>query len=325
MQDLASMTNRVSHQNNSTVTVRQFDSTEVAPRILSYVLITPARNEAQFIELTIKSVVGQTVRPLKWVIVSDGSTDSTDEIVAKYLPDHPWIEMARMPERRERHFAGKVQAFNAGRAKAAGLSFDIIGNLDADVTFDQDYFEFLMTRFAEDPELGVAGTAFTENALEYDYRFTNIEHVSGQVQLFRKQCFEDIGGYLPRRLGGIDWVAVTTARMKGWRTRTFPEKIFVHHRPMSSAMHSGLAVPFKGGRKDYVLGNHPVWEFFRCIYQATRPPVLIGGGFRFAGFVWAMVGRSEQVPIELVRFTRQEQLRRLWRLFAPLEKDGTRA
>ena len=281
-----------------------------------YVLITPARNEAEFLRLTICSVVAQTVKPLKWVIVSDGSTDGTDDIVSEYLPDHPWIELVRMPERQQRHFAGKVHAFNAGYARIADLPFDVIGNLDADVTFDRDYFEFLMTRFAENPELGVAGTAFTEGERQYDYRFTNIEHVSGQIQLFRTQCFKDVGGYQPRKLGGIDWVAVTSARMRGWRTRTFTEKVFVHHRPMSSAMHSGLAVPFKGGRKDFVLGNHPVWELFRCIYQATHPPVLIGGGLRFAGFVWAMVSQSEQVPVELVRFTRQEQWRRLWKFVA---------
>src|SRR6266436_8272881 len=105
----------------------------------TYMLITPARNEAQFIELTIKSVVAQTVRPLKWVIVSDGSTDGTDDIVAKYAAEHDWIELVRMPERRERHFAGKVYAFNAGYAKVKGLDYQIIGSLDADMSFDESY------------------------------------------------------------------------------------------------------------------------------------------------------------------------------------------
>src|SRR2546429_3951207 len=97
-----------------------------------YVLITPARNEAQFIELTIRSVVAQTVRPLKWIIVSDGSTDGTDNIVSKYAAEHPWIELVRVPERRERHFAGKVLAFNAGYAKLRKLNYDAIGSLDGD-------------------------------------------------------------------------------------------------------------------------------------------------------------------------------------------------
>jgi len=262
-------------------------------------------------------MVAQTLPPLKWVIVSDGSTDGTDAIIAKWLLTYPWIELLRMPERSDRHFAGKVQAFNAGRDKVAHLSYDIIGNLDADVSFDQEYFQFLISKFAEDSGLGVAGTAFSEDSIQYDYRFTNIEHVSGQIQLFRKNCFEDIGGYVARRDGGIDWVAVTTARMRGWRTRTFPEKTFVHHRQMSSAMHSGIAIPFRGGRKDYLLGNHPVWEFFRCIYQMTRPPILTAGALRLAGFVWAFVSRTEQqLPAELIHFTQKEQMLRLRKIVA---------
>src|SRR5580700_9166051 len=112
----------------------------------TYVLVTPARNEAQFIELTIESVVAQVTLPRKWVIVSDGSTDGTDEIVSRYAAQHPWIELVRMPERKERHFAGKVQAFNAGRARVVDMDFAVIGNLDADVSFGADHFRFLIRK-----------------------------------------------------------------------------------------------------------------------------------------------------------------------------------
>jgi glycosyltransferase involved in cell wall biosynthesis len=284
--------------------------------VLSYVLITPARNEERFIELTIKSVVAQTVRPLKWVIVSDGSTDRTDVIVQRYSVDHPWIELVRMPERRERNFAGKVQAFNAGHARMAGLKYDIIGNLDADVSFDAEYFEFLLGKFAENPRLGVAGTPYREGSFQYDYRFTSIEHVSGQCQLFRRECFEEIGGFVPRKIGGVDLVAVTTARMKGWQTRTFPEKPYYHHRKMGTAAQGTLIVPYRVGQTDYVLGSHPVWEFFRCIYQLTRPPILLGGSLRLVGFFWAMTRRvQKQVSADFVRFRREEQMRRLEKFF----------
>jgi len=146
----------------------------------AYVLITPARNEAEYIELTLKSVVAQTVLPLKWVIVSDGSTDGTDDIVNKYSAGRPWIELIRMPEREERHFAGKVHAFNAGYARVAELKYDVIGNLDGDVSFDEQYFDFLLRKFTENPRLGVAGTPFREGSFQYDYRFTSIEHVSAK-------------------------------------------------------------------------------------------------------------------------------------------------
>src|SRR6516225_5229223 len=122
------------------------------PSLTTYVLITAARDEAKFIELTIKSVVAQTVRPLKWVIVSDGSTDGTDAIVSKYAADYPWIELLRMPERRERHFAGKVHAFNAGYARVKGLEYQAIGNLDGDVSMDDtEFFSFLLQKLAQDP------------------------------------------------------------------------------------------------------------------------------------------------------------------------------
>jgi poly-beta-1,6-N-acetyl-D-glucosamine synthase len=277
-----------------------------------YVLITPARNEAKFIELTLKSMVAQTVLPLKWVIVSDGSTDGTDDIVKKYASDHQWIELVRMPQRQERHFAGKVHAFNAGYARVTHLPYKIIGNLDGDVSFDEDYFDFVLRKFAENPRLGVGGTPFREGSSQYDYRFVSIEHVSGQCQLFRRACFDEIGGYIPRKIGGIDLVAVITARMKGWQTRTFPGKTYIHHRQMNTATQHALLVPFRGGRGDYILGSHPLWEFSHCVYQMTRHPILMAGILRLAGFSWALLTRTEKgVPPELVQFRRTEQMRRL--------------
>jgi glycosyltransferase involved in cell wall biosynthesis len=285
---------------------------KLASRRLTYVLITPARNEADFIELTLKSVISQTVRPLKWVIVSDGSTDGMDEIIRRYTAEHPWIELVRMAERRERHFAGKVNAFNAGYSRVKDLPYDIIGNLDADVSFDADYFDFLLGKFAENQRLGVAGTPFREGTYQYDFRFVSIEHVSGQCQMFRRECFEEIGGYVALKTGGVDLVAVTTARMKGWQTRTFLEKPYLHHRKMGTAGHSTLMAAHKSGRVDYMLGVHPVWQFVRSIYQMARRPYVLYGAMLLAGFVWAMVTRVEKtVPDDLVQFRRREQMQRL--------------
>jgi len=279
---------------------------------LTYVLITPARNEATFIGHTIEAVINQTVRPIKWVIVSDGSTDGTDEVIKKYLPDNPWIELMRTPERKERHFAGKVRAFNTGYARVQGLNYSVIGNLDADITFDAEYFAFLMSKFAEYRDLGVAGTPFQEECHQYDYRFTSIEHVSGACQLFRKECFEDIGGYTPIETGGVDLVAVITARMRGWRTRTFLEKVCFHHRKMGTANHTVLKNAFNGGKTDYTHGCCGTWQLFRCGYQMTRSPVILGGMLCLVGFGWAAVTRMERVVSkEVVRFRRAEQMRRL--------------
>jgi len=282
-----------------------------------YVLVTAARNEAEYIELTIRSVVAQTIRPLKWVIVSDGSIDGTDEIVKTYARDYPWIDLVQMPARSERHFAGKAHAFNAGLARVESLDYEVIGNLDADVSFDEEYFAFLLAKVAEDPNLGVFGTAFEDKSLYYDYRFVSIEHVAGPLQVFRRACLKDIGGYVPSKSGGVDHIAVITARMKGWKSRTFPEKTYRHHRDMGTATRGRVMARYKSGALDYALGGHPVWEIFRTIYQMTRPPYMVGGLALLAGYVSAAIRRTDRpVPHELVRFRRREQMHRLKSLFA---------
>jgi len=282
-----------------------------------YVLITPARNEAQFIEVTLKSVVAQTVLPLKWVIVSDGSTDGTDEIVRKYADSYPWIELLRMPERVERSFAGKVFAFNAGCERVKGLDYGAIASLDGDISFDSDYFQFLLKKLAEDEKLGLTGTPFQElSGRVYDYRFVSVEHVSGACQVFRRECFEAIGGYVPIKGVSIDHIAVISARMKGWKTRTYTEKVCLHHREMGSAQQKALSTKFKYGIKDYVVGNHPLWELFRSVYQMSQPPLCLGGLSLGAGYFSAMLRRVERpVPLELITFHRREQMDRLKKFF----------
>jgi glycosyltransferase involved in cell wall biosynthesis len=286
---------------------------------LSYVLITPARNEEAFIGDTIRSVIAQTRRPLCWVIVSDGSTDATDDIIRSYAKEVDWIELLRMPEHRDRQFAAKANAFNAGYERVKGMEFDLIGNLDADITFDEGYFEFLLARFLEDPDLGVAGTPFVEDARRpdqhtYAHAGANLSHVSGACQIFRRECFESVGGYVPVRGGAIDWIAVTTARMKGWKTRTYVEKVCYHHRPIGTGNSGRLMVRFHYGRKAYYVGGHPAWELARGIFQMRVAPVVIGGLFFIAGYLWAGMTRAPRpVSRELMAFHRQEQLTRLKR------------
>lgn len=281
-----------------------------------YVLITPARNEARLIEQTIRCMIAQTVLPLRWVIVSDGSTDGTDEIVLRYTNHYPWIQLLRMPDRAERHFGGKAHAFNAGYAAVKEMHPGIIGNLDADLSFDPDHFEYLIGQFADDERLGVCGSPFREGDEQYDYRFTNIDHVSGACQLFRRECLEAIGGYQPLKMGSIDYVAVTSARMIGWKTRTFTEHVCIHHREMGTAQYGILKSRFHQGRKDYAVGNHPLWEAFRIVYQMRNKPYILGGLAMGAGFLISMVRRPERsVTPELMRFIRGEQIMRLKRLF----------
>ena len=165
--------------------------------------------------------------------------------------------------------------------------------------------------------MGVGRNALQGGIVSYDYRFTNIEHVSGACQLFRRECFESIGGYTPIRVGGIDWVAVTTARMKGWKTRTFTEKTCTHHRKIGTARNKYFTAKFKVGIQDYYLGGHPLWEVFRAIYQMKAKPYIVGGLTIYSGYVWAFLRRVEKpISRELIRFRRKEQMLRLRNMFS---------
>jgi biofilm PGA synthesis N-glycosyltransferase PgaC len=279
-----------------------------------YVLVTPTRNEEAFIEETIESVARQTCLPLKWVIVNDGSTDSTGSRIEPFLSKHNWIELVNLPVRQERNFAAKVRAFDAGQQKVKHLDYELIGNLDSDVILDADHFEFLLNKFSDDPRLGVAGTVFREES-GYNSETDSLEgqlHVSGQCQLFRRECFADIGGYFANKAGGIDWIAVTTARMMGWKTRSFREKSFLHQRRLGTAERSAFKAAFSYGEKDYYLGGHPVWELFRVCYRMLKPPYIVEGLALGLGYGWAAVRRAKRpITRELMKFHRREQMRKL--------------
>jgi poly-beta-1,6-N-acetyl-D-glucosamine synthase len=296
----------------------------VMAKLPTYVLITPARNEAAFIEETIKSVVAQVVKPKRWVIVSDGSTDGTDDIVRKYAVANPWIELLRMPERRERHFAGKVFAFNTGYESVKSLDFDVLGSLDADISFDENYFSVLLQKMEEDPRLGLVGSAFRDTeGFSYDYRFVSIQHVTGCCMIFRRECYEQMGGYVASKGGAVDWIANISARMNGWATRSFTETSYLHHRPFGTAESGILKSRFKDGKKDHLIGSHPLWMLCRTGYQMTKKPFVLGGLSLFWGYSWSwMKGVPRPVSKELVKFHRHEQMARLKRYLSPSKADA---
>jgi glycosyltransferase involved in cell wall biosynthesis len=270
-------------------------------------------NEERFIEHTLRSMVAQTAPPERWVVVDDGSTDDTANIVESYARQCPWMDLFRLASHQDRSFSRKVHAFNAGLEHVRSVGFDVIGNLDADLSFVPDYVEFLMSKFTEESTLGVAGTPFIES--DYDsasHSFEGEHHVAGGCQLFRRECFEDIGGYVANPAGGVDWIAVTTARMRGWKTQSFPEKRFHHYRSLGTAERGNLAAAFSYGQKDFYLGNSPIWEAFRIAYRCTKRPFGIGGCALLAGYCWAaLTGMTRAVSPELMRFHRKEEMKKL--------------
>ena len=280
---------------------------------MRYVLITPARNEERYIGGTIQSVVAQTVLPERWVIVDDGSTDRTAEIVRGFASRYPWIELVSRPRRADRSFAGKVYAFNAGLERVRPLNFEVLGNLDSDVSFEPDYLAFLLQKFEDDPKLGVAGTPFIEEGYDSGKdSFEGVNHVAGACQLFRYHCFQEVGGFIPNRAGGVDWIAVTTARMKGWKTRSFAEKRIHHHRPIGTAERNEVSAMYAHGQKDYYLGGSPIWQLFRASYRMIKKPIVLGGAALLLGYCSAAIRRMKRpVSRELMRFHRREQMKKL--------------
>ena len=270
-----------------------------APR---YVLITPAYNEAAHIEKTIESVIAQSVLPVKWIIVSDGSTDETDNIVAKYPLLWDFIELLRVEKREGHNFASKVFAFNRGLELLKGTTFDFIGNLDGDVSFGQKYFADLFERFNHDSTLGVAGGGIYEwDGSAYRARKGNTtSDVAGAVQLFRRQCWDAVGGFLPLQYGGEDWCTQLTARMNNWRVQCFPELEVRHHRPAGKAA-GILRYWTRQGMMDYGLGSHPVFELARLVRRIHHYPPVLGTTARLCGFLVSHWRREKRtVPIEVV-------------------------
>ena len=283
---------------------------------MKYILITSAKNEAAFITKTLAAVTAQTQLPERWVIIDDGSADHTGDIVEGYAKKFPWITLLRNPKREGRNFAAKANAVNTALAKiqTENISFEVLGNLDADVSFEPDYMAFLLQKFSADPKLGVAGTPFTQDG-GYDSTRDSFEgenFVAGPIQMFRRDCFQAVGGYVASPAGGVDWIAVMTAKMKGWTARSFAEKRFHHYRLMGTAEKSPVNSLFHYGQKDYYLGGSPVWQLFRVTYRLVKKPYLIGGLALLSGYVWAAIKRVRRpISPELVCYNRAEQMKKL--------------
>jgi poly-beta-1,6-N-acetyl-D-glucosamine synthase len=287
----------------------------------SYVLVTAAYNEERLIEQTIRSMVAQTVRPAKWIIVSDGSTDKTDDIVNRYAAESDFIQPYRITEDHPRNFAAQVNAINCGLSQLKDAEYGLVGNLDADITLEPEYFAQLLEKFRLDPKLGLGGGTVCERCSDGKFRprpVRTITSVAHACQLFRRECFEAIGNaYLPLRYGGPDTHAEILARMKRWRVASFADLRVFHHRPTNSA-EGVLRGWFRQGKMDYSLGALPVFELFKLLRRVRVKPYLIGAMARCAGFLDSYCRREERaVSNEFVAYLRQEQKQRVLNLFRP--------
>lgn len=285
--------------------------------INKYVLITPARNEEAYIEKTIRAVSAQTILPLKWVIVSDRSTDRTDDIIKAYAAKYPFIEFDRIDNHNQWDFSSKVTAINSGLRSLVNLDYEFIGIVDADITFECNYYEQVLMKFKENERLGIAGGMIHElsggkfKALKY-----NLNSVAGAVQLFKRNCFEKIGGYIPLQTGGIDAVAEVMSRMNGWQVRSFPEICAYHQRKIGVTRGNILTSKLRYGRRDYLIGTHPFFMLLKSINRFQEKPYILSGLLMMCGYFWPFL-RKQNIPIphDVVEYTRREQLNRILSVF----------
>jgi glycosyltransferase involved in cell wall biosynthesis len=280
----------------------------------SYILITAAHNEEVFIENTIKSVIDQTILPVKWIIVSDRSTDKTDEIILKYTYECSFISFLKIDGNNDYNFAAKVNAIMAGYETSHNLKFDFIGILDADITFENFYYQKIIERFFQDNKLGIAGGKFYDlYAKKKESIPISEDNVRGAVQFFRKQCFEEIGGLLPLKYGGEDGMACFSARKNGWEVKSFNDLVILHHRRTGTAKSSILKKRIRDGLMEYSMGYHPLFQLIKCSYRIIEKPYLLGSILRFMGY-WYGYLKAEKliIPKDLIKFIRKDQLKRIF-------------
>lgn len=278
----------------------------------SYAVITPVRNEAEHIEFTIDSTLRQTILPKRWVIVNDGSTDQTGEIIDRAAARHPWIHTVHRRDRGYRQAGGGViEAFYDGYELVEQASWNYLVKLDGDLGFEPDYFEKCFQEFERDASLGIGGGTIL-NLI--DGRFVLDEkvplfHVRGATKIYRRACWHHIGGLL--KAPGWDTLDEVKANMRGWTTRSFSNIFLRHYRPTGLADGTWNSW-VKNGMANYVSGYHPLFMALKCLKRTIEPPFLLAAAGLLYGFASGYVKKLPQVTDgELIHYLRTQQLRRL--------------
>jgi biofilm PGA synthesis N-glycosyltransferase PgaC len=275
----------------------------------SYVIVTPAHNEEAFIERTLESVVRQTVRPLQWVIVDDASTDRTPELVERYTTSYPFVQLVKVQRPAGRDFGNKARAFNRGLASVRHPDYQYVGNLDADISLEPDYYERILVEFEKHIRLGIAG-GMVWSCIEGKFvsQGVSLDSVAGAVQLFRRTCFEETGGYQPLPQGGIDAAVEIVARKSGWEVRTLPELRVLEHRRTGTATARPVRARVREGKRLHSLGYSFSFFLLRCLYRSMEPPRVLGSAAALYGYLAALLrGEPVVLPADVVQFLRHEQ------------------
>lgn len=280
----------------------------------SYVLISPCRNEADYMRRTLDSVVAQTVTPALWVIVDDGSTDATPQILADYAAAHDWIRVVQKPDRGHRAVGpGVIEAFYAGYDTIDPSQFSYSCKLDLDLDLPPRYFEILMQRMQDNPRIGTcSGKPYVRHGGRLVSERRGDEMSVGMTKFYRRDCFDDIGGYVRE----VMWDAIDChkARFQGWTAVSWddPELRFEHLRPMGSSQTSIYTGRRRHGFGQYFMGSDPFFYLATCIFRMREPPFVLGGLAMLQGYVSAWWrGERQYEDTELRAFIRAYQRRSL--------------
>lgn len=273
-----------------------------------YVVITPVRNEAEFLRQTVDSFVSQTLKPQKWVIVNDGSTDDTRLIMDAASKEHSWIVCVHRVDRGKREAGGGVMAaFYDGYELVANERWQYIVKFDGDLRFPSTYFEDCLRKFEANPKLGIGGgTCCLEGKGQLAPEYADAPyHVRGPTKMYRRECWSAIGGLI--KAVGWDSVDEIKANMLGWQTRTFPEIRLVHLRPTGGA-YGIWTDTIKRGLANYITGYHPVFMACKCAKRCFHKPYGVEALALWIGFLKGYVKRIPRVDDrEMIRFLRRQQ------------------
>jgi poly-beta-1,6-N-acetyl-D-glucosamine synthase len=283
-----------------------------------YVLLTAAKDEEASIGNVIQAVLRQTIRPVAWFIMDDGSSDQTAAIIAKFAAENPFIRLQSAGARGGRNFGSQYKAIMAAYELAKPLEFDFVGVTDADQAPESaEYYESMLGEFARNPRLGIGSgflyERYSGSEIWESRRANSTDSVAGGTALFRRTCFDQIGGYVPLVYGGSDWLVQIEAKMAGWEIFTRPDLHIFHYRPTSSAggIWRGM---FKAGQMDAAFGSNSLFEFIKCCRRVTTNPYFFGSVVRYCGFLkWKLTGRKPLIRPEAVAFLREEQSAKLRR------------
>lgn len=282
----------------------------------AYVLITPAKNEEKLIGETIASVTAQSILPAQWVIVSDGSTDRTDDIVRAACARHSWIKLVPLPQRQGRNFAAVVHATEAGIAALEVKDYHFIGLLDSDLRFQPDYFAGVLAAFEANPKLGLAGGVAIDIGRSKSRLPRNRHDVPGALQFFRRECFQSLGGLVAIPEGGWDALTCARARMNGYETELLTHLIVDHLKPRNVGEGGIFRRKWQMGVRDYALGYGFTFEFVKCVGRWYEKPLLLGAFCWWLGYCGALLKRKPRLlPPDLLAFVRREQMHRLRKTF----------